>query len=445
MNKPNTENIGDIVTLTVSLIDPDPKNRKDHNADDLRSLAESIKTDDLLQPILVRLHPTKAGRYMIEAGERRWRAHVLNKATAIKARVVKTETELGAARKRAVENFQRVDLNAIDEARMFRELVVDHKLSQAEVAKIAGKQNPSYVSNSLRLLECPAKVQEMIMAGELTRAHGVALAKWGRWGKACETIARLAANHGWSSKGLENSPVPFSGTLADAGLVIGIRMLAQWPTEGYTLSAEQKKDPAFIGTGNTVYCFEPEKWTKSPEKAAQDKARSQKIAKSEKREEGKQSGMTPKEKAERQRVITENKQARTESALGHVAVLQRIKDVKDFDAACVVVLACVATAAHWKYGSSERVKSVAGMLGIALPKGFELSDMEGIVKLKPVDAMRLATGCLLDRESEEAAKYSSPIGAEIEHVLGAKLTKALREKAAQAIASADAKKGGKAK
>ena len=146
-----------------------PRERFDVEAE--RDLAASVRERGVLQPILVT--PDGEGGYRIVAGERRWRA----------ARTVGLETIPAIVRKLApremvelalVENLQREDLNGIEEARGYRELVEDFGLTQAEVAEKVGKDR-STVTNALRLLELPQPVQEMVESGDLTMGHARAL------------------------------------------------------------------------------------------------------------------------------------------------------------------------------------------------------------------------------------------------------------------------------
>lgn len=206
MKSPNEDAIGQIVELGLDLIDYDPKNRKEHDKDDLISLKDSIASEGLLQPIVVRHHPEKRARYMIIAGERRHRAHGLLKRDTIQARIVKHDPSAinaaGAARKRLVENMQREDLTPIEEARGYRELSVDFKMTHADIAKLAGVSQP-VVGNALRLLDLPGSVQDLVQAGTLSRAHGISLARYKAWPKLCEFLAKAAIDQGISSKDLE--------------------------------------------------------------------------------------------------------------------------------------------------------------------------------------------------------------------------------------------------
>lgn len=126
----------------------------------------------VIQPVVLRR--IEQGRYELIAGERRWRAaqHAgLLKIPAVLADVA-SERRLEVA---LVENLQREDLNPIDEAMAYRDLLEDHGYSQADLAKRLGR-SPATIANSLRLLTLPKKVQERVERGELTMGHARALA-----------------------------------------------------------------------------------------------------------------------------------------------------------------------------------------------------------------------------------------------------------------------------
>ncbi len=158
--------------VSVSRCTPNPHQpRERFDVEAERDLASSVRERGVLQPILVT--PDGEGGYRIVAGERRWRA----------ARTVGLETIPAIVKKLGpremvelalVENLQREDLNGIEEARGYRELVEDFGLTQAEVAEKVGKDR-STVTNALRLLELPQPVQEMVESGDLTMGHARAL------------------------------------------------------------------------------------------------------------------------------------------------------------------------------------------------------------------------------------------------------------------------------
>lgn len=145
-----------------------PRERFDE--EELASLAESIRRDGLLQPILVR--PLDGG-YEIVAGERRWRAAMKAGLRRIPAFVQKVADDR-ALELALVENLQRRDLDPVEEARAFKTLAERFGLTQESIAERTGKSRPA-VANALRLLKLPADVQEMLRSGAITRGHARAL------------------------------------------------------------------------------------------------------------------------------------------------------------------------------------------------------------------------------------------------------------------------------
>ena len=137
----------------------------------LEELAESIKQHGVMQPLLVR--PTEDGRYMIIAGERRWRA--AQKAGLHEVPVVVREATEGEALELAIiENVQRSDLNPIEEAMGYHRLMEEFRHRQEDLAKIIGKSR-SHVANTLRLLNLPASIRASVAEGALTAGHARAL------------------------------------------------------------------------------------------------------------------------------------------------------------------------------------------------------------------------------------------------------------------------------
>ena len=161
------------MTLRISEVEPNrdqPRRAFDETA--LNELADSIREHGVMQPILVR--PLTAGGYQIVAGERRWRAAKLAGLTEIPA-VVKELTELAAMELALVENLQREDLNAVEEALGYRKLMDSFSLTQEQVAAKVGKSRPA-VANALRLLQLPEKVLQLLRDGKLSAGHARALA-----------------------------------------------------------------------------------------------------------------------------------------------------------------------------------------------------------------------------------------------------------------------------
>ncbi len=162
----------ELLDIDIDLIDPNPDQpRSRFDETRLEELAQSIRTNGLVQPILLRR--IQGARYQIVAGERRWRAAQragLHKVSAI-VREIPDARLLELA---LIENIQRQELNPIEEALAFQKLIRDLGLTQDEVAKRVGKDRSS-VANYLRLLKLPAQIQRMIEDGSISMGHARAL------------------------------------------------------------------------------------------------------------------------------------------------------------------------------------------------------------------------------------------------------------------------------
>lgn len=141
--------------------------RKSFDDDSLKELANSIKADGVIQPIVVR---KVDDRYEIIAGERRFRASKLAGLEKIPV-VVKNVTDRKARELALVENIQREDLNPIEEAISLKTLMEEYKLTQQELSDIIGKSR-SYIANNLRLLNLSDHIKEYLIRGELSPSQG---------------------------------------------------------------------------------------------------------------------------------------------------------------------------------------------------------------------------------------------------------------------------------
>ena len=136
-------------------------------------LVDSIRQFGLLQPILVRPVFGEPDAYEIIAGERRWRAAQLAKVHDVPV-VIRSLDDLDALQLALVENLQRADLSPVDEAQGYRRLMTDFNQTQEEVARTMGRSRP-HIANTLRLLDLPANVKDMIRRDEISAGHGRAL------------------------------------------------------------------------------------------------------------------------------------------------------------------------------------------------------------------------------------------------------------------------------
>ena len=160
--------------LPVAFLRPNPRNpRKAFGAADLDELTASVREKGVVQPILVRPVEGAADSYEIVAGERRWRA--AQKAGLHDVPVVVRElSDQEALELAIVENVQRQDLNALEEAIGYQQLIDGYGYSQSELADVIGKSRP-HVANTLRLLKLPEEVQAYLRDGRLTAGHARAL------------------------------------------------------------------------------------------------------------------------------------------------------------------------------------------------------------------------------------------------------------------------------
>lgn len=163
----STEPASRIARIRANPLQP----RKHFDENSLDELATSIAQHGVIQPILVR---RARDGYEIIAGERRWRAAQRAQVHAIPA-LVRDDSDAAIAEIALIENIQRQDLNAIEEAEGYKALIANHGHGQDAVGKLVGKSR-SHIANLLRLLELPASVREMLMRGDLSMGHARAIA-----------------------------------------------------------------------------------------------------------------------------------------------------------------------------------------------------------------------------------------------------------------------------
>jgi ParB family chromosome partitioning protein len=160
--------------IPVALVDRNPRNpRRDFRAEDLQELADSLRLHGMVQPIIVRAVNGRDERYELIAGERRWRAAQLAGLHEVPATVLDV-SDRQALELAIVENVQRSDLNAIEEARGYEALIEEFGYTQADLGATVGKSRV-HVTNALRLLRLPRPVLALIEAGRLSAGHGRAL------------------------------------------------------------------------------------------------------------------------------------------------------------------------------------------------------------------------------------------------------------------------------
>lgn len=162
----------DLQNLNIDLIQPGKyQPRKDMDTQALEELAESIKSQGIIQPIVVRAIETN--RYEIIAGERRWRAASLAGLKNVPV-IIRDIPDNAAIAMALIENIQRENLNAIEEANALQRLSIEFSLSHQEIAKVVGKSRAT-ISNLLRLLALGPEIKSMVEKGELEMGHARAL------------------------------------------------------------------------------------------------------------------------------------------------------------------------------------------------------------------------------------------------------------------------------
>jgi len=154
----------------IEFVSPNPRNPRRHFAEaELTDLAQSIREHGVVQPVVVRPSPAQAGRYEIIAGERRWRAAQRAGLTEIPV-IVREVNDRTALELAIIENVQRADLNPVEEAMGYQQLIDEHDYSQADLGQVIGKSR-SHVANTLRLLKLPDVIRDMLVDGQLSAGH----------------------------------------------------------------------------------------------------------------------------------------------------------------------------------------------------------------------------------------------------------------------------------
>lgn len=160
-------------TLRISEIEPNKgQPRKNFDKEAMEQLAESIRVNGVLQPLLVR--PLATGNYQIIAGERRWRAAKIAGMSEVPVVIRDDLSEEQVMQVALIENLQRENLNPIEEAQGYRELIDTYKMTQDQLSKALGKARSS-IANSLGLLTLPIGVRDLLADGRLSAGHCKAL------------------------------------------------------------------------------------------------------------------------------------------------------------------------------------------------------------------------------------------------------------------------------
>jgi ParB family chromosome partitioning protein len=196
-----TPGVGDsLVDVALDQIEPNPNQpRKSFESSSLEDLAASIKSSGVIQPVIVR----RAARgYQLIAGERRWRAARLAGIERIPA-IVREATDAESLELALVENLLREDLNPMEEAEAYRNLLTQFNWTQEQLAQRIGRDRTS-VANALRLLRLPDKIQDDLRAGRLTMGHARALLALTTTAEQLKLRDEILA-HDWSVRATEDS------------------------------------------------------------------------------------------------------------------------------------------------------------------------------------------------------------------------------------------------
>ncbi|MEL6550777.1 MAG: ParB/RepB/Spo0J family partition protein [Pseudomonadota bacterium] len=163
-----------VTEAPIELVHPNPDQPRRVFAEaDLEELTASISEKGIIQPLVVRPHPSIEGAFEIVAGERRWRAAQRAKLHAVPI-VIRTFSDTEVLEVAIIENIQRADLTAVEEAQGFQQLMDRFDRTQEQMASALGKSR-SYIANALRLLSLPEDVLTMLSAGKLSAGHARAI------------------------------------------------------------------------------------------------------------------------------------------------------------------------------------------------------------------------------------------------------------------------------
>ena len=198
VSREQAEHSGDLVELPVTSIRPNPyQPRQEIDQDALEELAASIQSSGLLQPVVVRANH---GSYQLIAGERRWRAVQRLGWPKIPA-VIKDVDDRTLLTLALIENLQRDQLSAVEEAASYQRLIDEFGVSQAEIARLVGRDR-STIANALRLLKLPDEVRHLLHQGKLTEGHARALLSIGDTRLILRAAAE-AVEQQWSVREME--------------------------------------------------------------------------------------------------------------------------------------------------------------------------------------------------------------------------------------------------
>ena len=237
-----------------SLVPNRDQPRKHFEAALLRELADSIKIHGIVQPIVVTPHDDPLGSFMIVAGERRWRAAQLAGHHDVPV-VIRDTPESDRLELAVLENLQRLDLSPIEEAAAYRQLMDVREYTQEQLAERLGKDR-STISNALRLLKLPPKVQGYVQEGRLSMGHARALLALESPADMIE-LAMEAMQRGFTVRAMERAvkarlhpvPEPAEPSEAERARAVIVRDLEQRLRHGLGVKVAVKTSAQHQGTG----------------------------------------------------------------------------------------------------------------------------------------------------------------------------------------------------
>ena len=201
---PSTQPDGNVFLAPIAQVRPNANQpRREFDEQAMLELAQSVEREGIIQPIIVRR--VAPGDYQIIAGERRWRAASLAGLTEVPV-IVREADDQKVLELAIVENIQREDLNPIELAMAFERMAAELALSHEEIGQKTGKDRAT-VTNSIRLLQLPTQVQEMVSGKKLTQGHARALLKLQTEKIQCEVADRCVLE-GWSVRQIEEFTKP---------------------------------------------------------------------------------------------------------------------------------------------------------------------------------------------------------------------------------------------
>lgn len=232
-----------------------PREFREEDATAVATLAEDIRVNGLLAPVIVREIPNGPKPYELIAGERRLRACQLLGMSTILALNHGQIDDKTAARFATSENAARRDLNPMDVARNIRYLD-QLGFTQTEIGQLLGGKSQEWVSERRRLIGLPAEAQQLLKDGRLTASHGVRLLRFLDVPKACVLIAQLAADQQASTRQLEGPGIPFAYELQQAGLLHDLKRALE-PPPSLDLDSDDPAPEAHAAATTTLAAPQP--------------------------------------------------------------------------------------------------------------------------------------------------------------------------------------------